>query len=112
MGNRNMWTISKKLLKGISVKYDKQLTLSTKQFMGVEKQPHSIYILSEAVLNPDTGRYYNKEFYSTTSMIRITLYLRDIFYTLEGRELPTDQEKWNAIREELIANGEYWPRNL
>lgn len=112
MGNRNMWTMSKKLLKAISVKYDKYLTLSTKQFMGVEKQPHSYYILSEAVYNTETGKYYNKEIYSTTSMIRITMYLRDIYYVLEGRELPMDQEKWNEIREELIQDGKYWPWNL
>ena len=111
MGNRNMWTMSKKLLRAISAKHDKYLTLSTKQFMGIEKQPHSFYILSEAVYNEETGRYFNKEIYSTTSMIRITLYLRDIYYSLEGMELPEDQVKWNEIRKELMESGQYWPWN-
>lgn len=112
MASRNMWTKSKILLKAIGVKHHHLLTLSTKQFMGSEKKPHDFYVLSEAVLNEETGKFYNREIYSTTSMVRIVLYLRDIWYSLEGLELPTDQEKWNEIRKELIADGKYWPRNI
>jgi hypothetical protein len=37
-------------------------------------------------------------------MVRITLFLRDMWFEENGWELPTDQEEWNAIREELKRN--------
>lgn len=108
MGNMNLWAIQKKLTTGIAFRHKRFITVSTKVFTGVEKKPHNLYIMSESVYNEDTKRYYNKEFYSTTSMVRVVMYLRDIWDILEGNELKTDQELWNQLREELQENGKYW----
>ena len=104
----NLIRTSKKLMQAISIKTDRQLMFAMKQIMGREQKPVTLYIISESVFNPETGKYQNVEVYSSSSMVRIVLYLRDVWYLLNGMELPVDQEKWNSIREELLADGKYW----
>lgn len=99
----NLMQTSKKLIQALNSRGHK-LTFSTKQFMGREGQPHNMYSISRAIWNEDKRRYSHEELYSTTSMVRVTLFLRDMWFEENGWELPTDQEEWNAIREELKRN--------
>lgn len=98
----NLMQTSKKLIMALNCRGYK-LTLSTKQFIGKEGQPHNMYSISRAMWNEEKHRYSHEEIYSTTSMVRITLFLRDMWFEEKGWELPTDQEAWNRIREELRA---------
>lgn len=100
----NLMQTSKKLIMALNCRGYK-LTLSTKQFIGKEGQPHNMYSISRAMWNEEKRRYSHEEIYSTTSMVRITLFLRDMWFEENGWELPTDQEAWNRIREELKKNG-------
>lgn len=100
----NLMQTSKKLIQALNGRGHKY-TLSTKQFIGKEGQPHNMYSISKAIYNEEKRRYSHEEVYSTTSMVRITLYLRDMWFIENGWELPTDQEEWNAIREELRKDG-------
>lgn len=100
----NLMQTSKKLIQALNSRGHK-LTLSTKQFIGREGQPHNMYSISSATWNEEKRKYSHDELYSTTSMVRITLYLRDLWYIENNWELPTDQEEWNRIREELRNNG-------
>ena len=99
----NLMQTSKKLIQALNSRGYK-LTFSNKQFMGREGQPHNMYSISRAIWNEDKRRYSHEELYSTTSMVRVTLFLRDMWFEENGWELPTDQEEWNAIREELKRN--------
>ncbi|MCF0231165.1 MAG: hypothetical protein HUJ63_02595 [Enterococcus sp.] len=103
----NQLTIAKRLMKGLNNVYGHKFTLSTKQFMGTEGQPHNYFSLAEAVYDKEKHKYYNSEIFSTCSLLRIVFYLRDIMYIEQGKELPTDQEQWNKVREELQADGKY-----
>jgi hypothetical protein len=69
--------------------------------MGREGAPHNMYSINNAWWNAEKGKYSHDELYSTTSMVRITLFLRDMWFKENGWELPTDQEAWNKVREEL-----------
>jgi hypothetical protein len=100
----NLMQTSKKLVQALNSRGYK-LTLSTKQFIGREGAPHNMYSICMATWNDEKRKYSHEELYSTTSMVRITLYLRDLWYKANGWELPTDQEEWNRIREELQGNG-------
>jgi hypothetical protein len=31
-------------------------------------------------------------------MIQIVLFLRDVWYTIQGEEIPTDNEMWEAVK--------------
>ena len=98
----NLMKTSKKLVSALNTRNYK-LTISTKQFIGTEGRPHNMYSINNAVWDDEKRKYINRELYSTTSMVRIALYLRDMWFRENGWELPTDQEKWNQIREELEA---------
>lgn len=96
----NLLRTSKKLVSALNTKGYK-LTVSTKQFIGVEGRPHTMYGVNNGIWDEEKRKYINKELYSSTSLVRIVLYLRDMWFRENGWELPTDQEKWNIIREEL-----------
>jgi hypothetical protein len=96
----NLAQTVKKLILALSTKGYK-LTYNVKQFMGVEGEPHNYYSICQAVWDDDKHKYLNQELYSSTSMVRIVLFLRDMWYEVNGQELPTDQEKWNDIRKQM-----------
>ena len=96
----NLMQTSKKLVQALNSRGYK-LTFSTKQFMGKESQPHNMYCVNKATWNEEKGRYSHEELYSTTSMVRMTLFLRDMWFEENGWDLPDDQEAWNKIRAEL-----------
>ena len=100
----NLMQTSKKLVQALNSRGYK-LTFSTKQFIGKEGQPHNMYSISNATWDDEKKRYKHSELYSTTSMVRVVLFLRDMWYEENGWELPDDQEKWNGIRKELRGNG-------
>jgi hypothetical protein len=98
----NLLATSKKLVKALNSRGHK-ITFSYKQFMGKEGKPHNYYSINRATWSEEKGKYLHSELYSSTSMVRIVLFLRDMWYKENGWELPTDQEKWNAIRSEMEA---------
>jgi hypothetical protein len=100
----NLMQTSKKLIMALNSRGHK-LTMNIKQFIGREGQPHNMYSINRALWNEDKRRYSHEEIYSSTSMVRITLFLRDMWFEENGWELPTDQEAWNAIREDLRKDG-------
>lgn len=89
-----------KLLKALNLKGE-MLLYSKKQFMGKEGQPHNLYTISKAVWDADRQKYGSTEIYKSTSTVRIALYLRDMWFSVNGWDLPTDNEMWNQIREGL-----------
>lgn len=80
-------------MKGANVLYNK------KQFMGKEGKPHNLFTISVAEWDADKHKYISREIYKTTSTARIALFLRDMWFEVNGWELPTDNEMWNQIRE-------------
>lgn len=77
------------------------LLYSKRQFMGKEGLPHNLFVVSQAYWDAERGKYSSRELYSTTSLARMALFLRDMWYEEEGLELPTDNEMWNKIRKQL-----------
>lgn len=51
-------------------------------------------------------RYRYEDLYKTSSEVRVVLFLRDYYFTLLGKELPTDNEQWNKVRENLYKGGD------
>lgn len=83
-----------------------RLMYSTTQFYSAKQnRPITIYHIKQAEYDDEREKFVNQELFNSTSQIQIVLFLRDLLYTIEGRELPTDNEKWNAIRDR-IAKGE------
>lgn len=110
MAATNLLHTSKRLMMALNAAGYK-LTFSTKQFIGRDNITHTMYCINKAWWNEEKERYYHTELYSSTSLVRIVLYLRDMWFEYNHWELPTDQAEWNRIREE-IADGRHRTRTI
>lgn len=64
-----------------------------------EDRPITMYCIKQAVWDGKKEKYVNMDLFKSTSQIQIVLFLRDMWYTLSGKELPQDNEEWNKIRD-------------
>ena len=72
---------------------------STSQFYSEQQnRPVTIYHIKQAVWDEDKQKYVNMELFKATSQIQIVLFLRDLWYTVNGKEVPQDNEVWNNIK--------------
>lgn len=75
---------------------------STSQFYSEDQnRPVTIYAIKRAVYDEEKGKNMNIELFKSTSQIQILLFLRDMWYELNGREIPQDNKKWNDIKERV-----------
>ena len=87
--------------KGMKIMY------STSQFYSEqEDRPVTVHHIKQAVYDPARGKYINFELFKSPSQIQIVLFLRDLWYTVNGKEVPQDNEAWNKIRNSS-QKGEY-----
>lgn len=100
----NMSQMRKKLMNGLNSRGYK-LTFGSREFIGIGGEKHQFNTISKAVYNEITQRYDHIALYSSPSMLRIVMYLRDMWFIENGLELPTDQEVWNKARAKLIEEG-------
>lgn len=103
-GPSKLANVSKKLMSALNSRGHRFL-FANKQFIGNEGIQRTLFVISEAVWEEDKHKWMNKEIYSTTSMVRIVLFLRDLWYLEIGKPLPTDQEIWNTVRADLMEKG-------
>jgi hypothetical protein len=100
----NIKTI-KKLQLAINMNCPFRILYTTSQFYSVAKQmPVTKYCLRKAELDYTENRSTSEEIFSTYSQLQIILYLRDLWYTWNNMELPTDNELWNGIKEREKIN--------
>ena len=95
---------AKTLIKALNTR-NYRLTFAQKEFVGAEDKVHTYYSVNQASWNKDKHRFDHSELYGSTSLTRIVLYLRDMWYLENKWDLPMDQEKWNTIRESLKKKG-------
>jgi hypothetical protein len=65
-----------------------------------------MYKITQSVYNPQKGNYNHKELFTSASEIQIVLFLRNLWYLVEGKEIPPTNQmkgaaeferKWNAF---------------
>lgn len=82
--------------KGLKILY------STTQFYSEDQQrPVTCYIIKQAVWDEKKHRNLNIELFKSYSQIQIVLFLRDMWYEVNGWEVPTDNDTWNKIKKEI-----------
>ena len=80
----------------------RKILYSTSQFYSKQQdRPITIYILKEAVYDDETKRTHTIELFKSTSQIQILLYLRDMWFEINGWEVPTDNPMWEDIKAKL-----------
>lgn len=101
-GGQQQRTI-RKLQLACNTKFNEQLCYNVVQFWS-DKAKRNInrYTIVKQIDDPATGKRGKEELFGTYSLIQVVYFMRDYWYLLNGIELPTDNEKWNKIREETI----------
>lgn len=79
------------------------------QFYSAEqKRPVTIYKVAQAYWNEDKGRYSHIELFSSASEIQCVLFMRNLWYIINGKEVPPTnrmkgaaefERKWNEFYE-------------
>ena len=89
-----------RLQRAINEKFGQKILYNKTQFYSEQQdRPVTLYILKKAYWDEDKQKTRNIELYSTTSQIQIVLYLRDLWYELNGWEVPKDNEAWTKAKE-------------
>ena len=102
-GGDDMQTIKQKVYKlqlAINQNFGKKLTYNKTQFYSEDQdRPVTIHTIKQCI--HDEGKKRNKyiELFSSCSQLQILLFLRDLWYELNGWEVPTDNEEWNKAKE-------------
>ena len=82
-----------------------RILYSTSQFYSKDQnRPVTVYYIKQSVYDDETGKSKNVELFKSTSQIQIVLFLRDIWFEINGWEIPTDNEQWNKIKAKMQEN--------
>lgn len=83
-------------MRGLRIMY------STSQFYSEQQnRPVTIYHIKQAVWDEEKGKFQNMELFKSTSQVQVVLYLRDLWYDINGKEVPQNNEVWNAKKSRL-----------
>lgn len=92
----------KKLQQALNAKGCK-LLYSTSQFYSQQQdRPVTMYVLKQAVWDEESGKNKNQELFKTMSQIQMVLFLRDMWYEVNGWEIPKDNEVWEQKKAESV----------
>lgn len=92
----------KKLQQALNAKGCK-LLYSTSQFYSQQQdRPVTMYVLKQAVWDEESGKNKNQELFKTMSQIQMVLFLRDMWYEVNGWEIPKNNEVWEQKKAESV----------
>ena len=91
----------KKLQHAINSKGENILYNTNQWYSESQNRPVTLYSIKKAVWDEDAQRMVNIELFKSASQIQILLFLRDYWFRLNGKELPTENEEWNEIRNKI-----------
>lgn len=96
-----------------------RIMLNRTQFYSEEqKRPVTIYKVSQAIYDEKSGRYKHEEIFSSASEIQEVLFLRNLWYAVQGKDIPPTNEmkgafefkmKWDSFVEKGL---EYFLQNI
>lgn len=83
-----------------------KLLIHSKQWYSEDKDmAMTLYTIAQAVYNEEKQKMVTVELFKTYSQVQIVLFMRDFWYKLNGWEVPTDNEKWEEIKEKYAEKG-------
>ncbi|MBP5423806.1 MAG: hypothetical protein J6Y78_15325 [Paludibacteraceae bacterium] len=87
-----------KLQQAINSRGGKVLYSTSQFYSDKQERPVTMYSIKQAYYDEDAGKHRSIELYKTTSQIQIVLFLRDMWFEMNGWEIPTDNEEWNKAK--------------
>ena len=92
----------KKLQRAINAQGYKLLYSTSQFYSEQEDRPITVYVLKKSIWDEEKQKTRSLELFKFTSQIQIVLYLRDLWYEINGWEVPTDNEQWTKIKEKYM----------
>ena len=89
----------KKLQNAINGTGKLHITINKQQFYVAQHQKIAEKFVVNSVVVNERGKSVYTEMFSSSSDIAITLFLRDVWYELNGWEIPTDNEYWEEMKQ-------------
>jgi len=90
-----------KLQSAINMRGHKILYSTSQFYSSQQDRPVTMYYIKQAVWDEETKKNKNVDLFKSTSQIQILLFLRDMWYEINGWEVPTDNETWEAIKAKM-----------
>lgn len=92
-------TVARKIQTACNKKFGVRLLINTRQWYSKEKdRAVTYYTVIRELDNKETGTVSNVELFKTYSQIQLILFLRDYWYTLNGWEVPHENEAWEEVK--------------
>lgn len=89
---------AKRLQTACRKQFGVKLLINSRQWYSDDKDmAMTMYVIQE-VMYDDARNKKNIELFKTYSQVQLVLFMRDYWYKLNGWEVPTDNEKWEAIK--------------
>lgn len=88
-----------KLQQAINGKGGKVLYGTSQFYSDKQNRPVTIYSIKQAVYDDETGKHKTQELFKSASQIQIVLFLRDMWFEINGWDIPTDNEMWNELKQ-------------
>ena len=92
-------TMIKKLQTAMNLRGMRIMYTTSQFYSATENRPITVYHIKQAVWDDEKEKFVNIELFKSTSQIQIVLFLRDLWYSINGKELPQGNELWNEIKD-------------
>ena len=89
--------LSDRICRALNVTYGTNVVVDAQKFIGKEGTTVTMHVVKDARGRGVFG--HSKELFRSGSAIYTCLYMRDLLYSFQGRELPTDDEGWERMKE-------------
>lgn len=92
--------IARKLQTACNKQFGARILINTRQWYSEDKgRAVTVYTIFQSVKKEDKEKDVNVELFKTYSQIQLVLFLRDYWYSLNGWDIPHDNEEWEQIKE-------------
>lgn len=96
-------SVANTIARAMNRTYDTHIVINTTNFYGGEGKLVRMYTVKDAFKY--NGGYSNKELFCSASGIYTCLFMRDLLYTFQGKDVPhEDNEGYNNVRERKNAD--------
>lgn len=97
----NTYGLTRRLISAVNRLYNCHIVLNISSFFNNREGPNNqvnMYILKEEYHFPD-GERVNRELFRSASSVYTCLYMRDLLYVLQDKEIPDDNnEGWENMK--------------
>ena len=96
----NFMKMARKLQRAIKQQFNINLLINTNQWHHRDKDIFiNVYSVKQSVWDKEKNKNITTELFLTYSQIQLVLFLRDLWYELNGWDVPKDNPIWENIKE-------------